>query len=65
MHWTIVIAGNGDAAVAAERAASMVRRLETEGQHIAYGACTTGHRRQVVFLTPPPHQQLTLPLSEA
>jgi hypothetical protein len=53
--WTIVIAGNGDAAAAAERAMILVRQLEQTGHHIAHGSCTTGDRRSVVHGGLPRH----------
>jgi hypothetical protein len=58
--WTIVIAGSGDAASAADKCAALVRQLESSGQHIAHGTCTTGDRRSVVHVTPrltPVHSQ--------
>ena len=50
--WTIVIAGNGDAAAASDKAAALVRQLESSGHHIAHASCTTGDRRSVMHVTP-------------
>jgi len=50
--WTIVIAGSGDAASAADRVAALVRQLESSGQHIAHATCTTGDRRSVMHVMP-------------